>query len=100
MSTNESGPPDDDCGAGPAYGGSPIPGFYRLTREPGDIPIFTLNEVIDIMDKALEKLVPVNHRAKHSAFYDFQKEVRNRMTDILSEEINTYHRNNPRNSPR
>ena len=57
MSTGESGPPDDGGGA-PAYGAPPAFGGsqYVVPGTPAeDIPIFTLNDVVEMLDRAQTK---------------------------------------------
>ena len=98
MSTNESGPPDDDGGAGPAYGGPPIPAVYDHTKyvAPGtaieDIPIFTLNDIVAMLTRAQAKLQETTHTVFHKVFTSFRDEAERQARAALSAEMSKFYR--------
>lgn len=94
MSTGESGPPDDGGGA-PAYGAPPAFGGsqYVVSSTPqDDIPIFTLNDIVAMLDRAQEKLQQTTHTVLHKCYANFHNEAEKQARAALSTEMSKFYR--------
>lgn len=88
--------PDDNGSAGCAYGIAPSPPLgMRLvgSRVPQeDIPIFTLHDVLDILEDARKAVLPTIHPARHAALEPFKLEIEKLMREALQREIDAFYR--------
>ncbi len=94
MSTGESGPPDDGGGA-PAYGAPPAFGGsqYVVSSTPEeDIPIFTLNDVVAMLDRAQAKLQETTHTVFHKNYTAFHDEAVKQCRAALTAEMSKFYR--------
>lgn len=95
MSTNESGPPDDDGGAGPAYGAPPAFGgsqYVTSSTPRDDIPIFTLNDIVAMLTQAQEKLQETTHTVFHKSYTNFREEAEKQARAALNAEMSKFYR--------
>lgn len=95
MSTGESGPPDDGGGAGPAYGAPPAFGgsqYVTASTPEGDIPIFTLNDIVAMLTQAQEKLQETTHTVFHKSYANFHNEAERQAQAVLSAEMAKFYR--------
>lgn len=96
MSTDESGPPDDMGTAVAAYGCVPVPlnsglHYAPVGTPPASIPLFTLDDIQDILDEAAGKLRGAMHPARHSTLDALKEEVMGRARVRLNGEMAAYY---------
>jgi hypothetical protein len=88
--------PDDEGSAGPAYGVAPLPLpglMYAGLRVPKeDIPIFTLHDVLAILEDARQAVLPTIPPARHAALEPLREEFEKRLRGALRNEIDAFHR--------
>ena len=96
--TNESGPPDDEGTVAAAYGCVPIPAVYDSSRyvvpgtDPEDIPIFTLNDIVEVLTHAQENLQQTTHPVYHKVFASFRDEAEKQARADLNAEMVKFYR--------